>query len=293
MPTFTDEYGVHITYYEWLVPQPKAVVHISHGVGEYALRYSALAEHLRAAGYSVVADDHRGHGQTGLDQHGGDHSKLGKLGPGGLRAAEAAIRRLGVLTRIAHPGVPLVMLGDSWGSLMAQRLLNRHPHDYDAVVLAATAYRMPGFMESGNLNKRHQHLGTTGNEWLSRDPRVHAAFAADPLCFPANILKLFGVVDALRLIGVPARALAADPPLLIMCGSDDSLGAERSAVKLAQAYRVRSGLSDVTAVVYEGARHEIFHELNTDEVLRDLTTWLDERFAGAGGGHPEANGGAE
>lgn len=282
MPQFLDDYGVSITYYEWLVESPRAVVQIAHGVGEHAQRYAEVASALNAAGYSVVADDHRGHGQTGTSQYGGDLSKLGRLGPGGLRAAEQAIRRLSTLIRIANPGIPLIFLGHSWGSLMGQRLLNEHPNDYDAVVLTGSAYRMPGSMESGDLNKRHAHLGTTGFEWLSRDVAVHEAFARDPLTFDAKILKLFGLADSLKLFGRPGKNLNVEMPLLLMVGDDDPLGGERSIERLAQEYHSRSGLHDVTAIVYEGARHEIFNETNRDEVFADLVEWLEERF----GEHP-------
>ncbi|MFC4222268.1 alpha/beta hydrolase [Lysinibacter cavernae] len=281
MPRFVDDFGVSITYYEWLIDSPRAIVQIAHGVGEHALRYERLAGVLNRAGYSVVADDHRGHGQTGVEQHGGDLSKMGKLGPGGLRAAEAAIRRLGTLTRIANPGVPLVYLGHSWGSLMGQRLFNQYPGDYDAIILTGSAYRMPGFLESGDLNKRHKHLGTTGYEWLSRDPKVHEAFAADPLTFDAKILRLFGLRDSLRLFGRPKANIGVNPPMLLMVGDDDTVGGEASVERLAQEYLKRSGLTDVTAIIYEGARHEIFNETNKDEVFDDLIDWLDEHFAKA------------
>ncbi|GAA3592055.1 alpha/beta hydrolase [Klugiella xanthotipulae] len=275
MPRYLDDYGVPITYNEWLVAAPRAVIQIVHGIGEHAGRYTELAGVLNAAGYSVVADDHRGHGATGIDQYGGDTSRLGHLGVGGLRATEKAIRRLGTLIRIAHPGVPVVYLGHSWGSLMGQRLLNAHPEDYDAVVFTGSAYRMPGFLEAGPLNKRYAHLGDTGFEWLSRDPEVHHAFVADPLTFEANILRLFGLRDALRLFGRPRRALAANPPLLLMAGDDDPVGGEKSVERLAHEYVRRSGLTEVTAIIYEGARHEIFNETNRDEVYADLVEWLN------------------
>ena len=36
-------------------------------------------------------------------------------------------------------------------------------------------------------------------------------------------------------------------------------------------------MSDVTAVVYEGARHEILNETNRDEVTADIIGWLTDR----------------
>ena len=278
--TFVDAHGVTIHYYIWRSAKPIGVVQIAHGLGEYAGRYEYLAQELVNAGYSVYADDHRGHGLTGLEQHGGDHTQLGKLGPGGLRATTEAIHQLTAIIRDENPDVPLTILGHSWGSLMVQTLLNKHADDYDAAVLTGTAHRVPGRMNSGNLNTAHQHLGTTGYEWLSRDPLVAQAFLEDPLTFYADALKLFGVVDGLRLFGLPSRTLACDIPLLIAIGSEDPLGGEASVRELAKSYVGRSQLTDVTVTIYAEARHEIFNETNRDEVIADLITWLNDRVGG-------------
>ncbi|PJJ65132.1 alpha/beta fold hydrolase [Compostimonas suwonensis] len=279
MPQFTDEHGVVVSYYVWDVPEPKGIVQLVHGLGDHATRYGALAAALNAVGYSVFADDHRGHGQTGLDQYGGDHSRLGQLGPGGLGAAVDDVHELSRIARECHPGIPLILLGHSWGSLMAQIIANRWSSDYDAIVLTGTAYRMPGSMAAGDFNKRHKSLGTTGYEWLSRDPEVSAAFLDDPLTFYADALKLFGVRDGLKLFGRPAKDLPTGLPVLIMIGDEDPLGGVASVRRLADAYRRRSGLTDVTVIVYPQARHEIFNETNRDEVVADLISWLDAHAA--------------
>lgn len=271
---FTADDGIRIFYDVYPADRPRAAVQIAHGVGEHAGRYRPLAEHLAANGFLVYADDHRGHGRTGMEQWGGDVSRIGRLGPGGLRAAVRDIRRFTALIRAEGPGVPLVLLGHSWGSLMGQMILNHHSADYDAAVLSGTAYRMPGSMNSGDLNKRYAHLGTTGAEWLSRDPVAAQTFVDDPLTTLVPLQKLFGLADAARLLGRPARRLERDLPLLIQVGGDDPLGGAASAHRLEAAYRRRSGLTDVTTIVYPGARHEIYNETNRADVFADLTTWL-------------------
>lgn len=274
--TFVDEHGISVHYYVWAVERPRAIIQLEHGVGEYALRYRELAGHLNGAGYSVYADDHRGHGATGLEQWGGDHTKLGRPGPGGVRAVVTDIHHLTGIVAAENPGVPIVLLGHSLGSLLAQKVLNRWPEDYAAIVLTGTAYRMLGSMEAGDLNKHHKHLGTTGYEWLSRELAVQEAFAADALTFDADILKLFGLADGLRLYGRPGRRLARDLPLLIQIGSEDSLGGEKSVRRLATSYARRSGLTEIRVIVYPEARHEVFNETNRAEVMDDLVAWLGE-----------------
>jgi alpha-beta hydrolase superfamily lysophospholipase len=273
--TFVDDGGVTNHYYVWKSGTPKGVVQIVHGLGEYATRYEPLAQALVKSGFAVYAGDYRGHGATGVQQHGGDLTKLGRLGPGGVRAVIRGIRQLRDIAHAEHAGVPMVLIGHSMGSMLGQRMLNEHPDAYDAVVFTGTAYRTLRHANSGDLSKRHRQPGGTGHEWLSRDPAVAAAFHEDPLTFDAKTAELFGIVDGLRLLGKP-RPLGRDIPILIMIGSEDPVGGPRSVELLAKAFRKRGGLSDVTVKVYPGGRHEVFNETNRDEVVADLVTWLDD-----------------
>ena len=279
VPTFTDENGIAITYDVWPVPNPRAVIQIAHGVGEHAQRYAGLAAHLNDDGFAVYADDHRGHGRTGMEQWDGDSSKLGHLGVGGLRAAVKAVHQFSGIIRTENPDLPLVILGHSWGSFMVQMLLDRRAADYDLAVLSGSPYRVPGYLNSGDLHKRYAQLATTGVEWLSRDPAVSRAFVDDPLTTSVPLAKLFGPIDTLRIIGRPRRNLGRNLPLLLQVGGGDPVGGERSVRRLERAYRERSGLTDVTTIVYPDARHEVYNEINRAEVMADLTAWLDARIA--------------
>lgn len=273
--SFVDAHGVEIVYSTWRAGRPKGIVQLAHGVGEHSLRYEPLVQDLVRSGWTVVANDHRGHGRTGILQWEDDRTKLGRLGPGGLRAAIAAVEQMTTVARADSPGLPLVLLGHSWGSLMAQRIVNTSSESYEGVVLSGSAYRMPGSMNGGDLNKRHAALGPTRFEWLTRDRAVIDAMGVDPLAVEADVIGLFGLADTLRLLGVPRRGIPHDLPMLLQVGSDDPLGGPKSVQRLAQAYRRRGRLSDVTVQVYEGARHEVYNETNRDEVIGHLVEWLD------------------
>lgn len=280
--TYTDGLGIEITAYAWLPdpqrhPEPIAAVQIAHGIGEHALRYDEFAKYLASAGLAVYADDHRGHGETGRKQHSGDLSRLGKLGPGGLRATEDAVVQLTGIIRERHPGLKVVQFGHSWGSLMTQRILGRLPRNWEAVILSGSALRTPRYMESGALNTKWKNEpGATGFEWLSRDPETAAKFLADELCFEADVLKLFGVADGLRLFGLPGQGLAADVPIFIIAGTDDPLSRGDGLRRLAAGYR-RRGVQDIVLKEYPGARHELLNETNREEVEIDILTWILER----------------
>lgn len=275
---FTDAHGIAIVFdVHPAEGTARGVVQLLHGVGEHAGRYGRLIDALTGAGFHVYADDHRGHGRTGIRQHEGP-AKLGRLGAGGLRAAEAAIWQLTGIIKDDHPDLPLVLLGHSWGSFLAQMLVNHHPEAWDAVILSGSALRMPGSLNAAPLNARWKAADATGFEWLSRDSAVWAAFADDPLTTDVPLLKLFGPIEAARLYGRPRRDLGRDIPLLLLVGRDDPVGGPRSVHRLAEDYRTRSGLTDVTTLVYPDARHEIFNELQQDEVRADVLSWLDARI---------------
>ncbi|MDT0181923.1 alpha/beta fold hydrolase [Microbacterium oleivorans] len=280
MPEFIDAHGVAIVYdVHPAEGTPRGVVQLLHGVGEHAGRYAALIAALTADGFTVYADDHRGHGRTGLRQHDGDHSRLGRLGPGGLRAAIAACRQFTGIIRGRHPDLPLVLLGHSWGSFLAQKLVNADPRAYDALVLSGSSLLWPGALNAAPLNKRWAGADATGVEWLSTDAAVGRAFLDDPLTTTVPLPTLFGPADTVRLLGKPKRDLGVDLPVLLMVGRDDPVGGPRSVHRLADAYRTRSGLTDVTTLVYPDARHEIFNEHCAAEVRADLLAWLDARIA--------------
>lgn len=280
MPEFIDAHGIAIVYdVHPAQGTPRGVVQLAHGVGEHAGRYGDLIAALTAAGFAVYADDHRGHGRTGLKQHSEDPSRLGRLGKGGLPATVDAVWQFSELIRAEIPDLPLILLGHSWGSFLAQMLVNDHAEAYDALVLSGSALRWPGSLNSGDLNAPWKHKDATGTEWLSTDAAVGQAFLDDPLTTSTPLLKLFGPIDAARLMGKPKRNLGRDIPTLLMVGRDDTVGGPVSVHKLADAYRTRSGFTDVTTFVYPDMRHEIFNEVDRARVFADLLAWLDARFA--------------
>lgn len=278
---FVDADGITIYYTRWSAPQPRAIAQISHGQGDHRGRYQALAQHLVSLGFTVYADDHRGHGETGLLQWDGDTSRFGYLGPRGVRGAIDAINDMTRVARADNPGLPLVFIGHSMGSLFGQIALDEGSLNADYVVWSGTALRTLFTMNGGNLNAKHAHLGSTGHEWLSRDVAVQHDFFADAFTFPANAMKQFGVGGALSLLGTPKPA-RRDVPILILQGEEDSLGNEKSVAALADRY-VRAGYSDIQLTIYGGARHEVYNETNRSEVFADLGKWLAKRVKGLKG----------
>jgi alpha-beta hydrolase superfamily lysophospholipase len=74
----TSSDGLCITCARWDGRGPaRAVVQIAHGMGEHMGRYAGTVDAFVAAGLTVYANDHRGHGLSA-------HSQLGQFGRGGF-----------------------------------------------------------------------------------------------------------------------------------------------------------------------------------------------------------------
>jgi alpha-beta hydrolase superfamily lysophospholipase len=279
--SFKDDFGVEIMYYEWPVAEPKAVIQIAHGLGEHARRYDAMAATLNKAGFSVYADDHRGHGQTGLKQLENKQIKrLGNLGPGGMAATYKQVADFSKLIKAENPNRPLVLLGHSWGSFIAQKIINKYSDIYDAVILSGSALTMPGYLATGDFNKVWKKLpGSTGYEWLSRDVEIQNKFVADPLTFLAAAAQVLGIKNSLEMFGKPSKDVRRDLPILVQVGEADPIGGEYSNKALVEAYRKNAGIDDIELYVYHECRHEIYNELNKEAIIDDLVAWVNKRVS--------------
>ncbi len=290
--------GAAIHCYRWApASTPRAAIHVAHGMGEHAGRYDTLGQELAAAGYFVIANDHRGHGRTAAP------NALGDLGVDGWNRVVEDMRELnGHLGELA-PGVPKVLLGHSMGAMLSQLYVNRYGDSIAALALSGS----PGIGAAFGLWMSHtiarferlrlgrdgasplmQKLlfgaanesfdGDTGFEWLSRDAAEVAKYVDDPLCgFVLRVGSLCDLFAGSRLAR-KAREIARVPralPVFVFAGAadpvhDDGKGIER----LLKRYR-EAGLANVTHKLYPDGRHEMFNEINRDDVVADLLRWLD------------------
>ncbi|MER7520718.1 alpha/beta hydrolase [Streptomyces sp. NPDC126499] len=290
MFTFTSQDGVEIHVHAWQPAGPaRGIVQIAHGMGEHAGRYTPLAEHLAGLGYAVYAGDHRGHG---LSMHAGP----GHLGADGWNLLVADIAALTRIARERHPGLPVILLGHSMGSFAAQQYLLDHAALVDGVALSGTTAvdRLLGALldpagrteEGGSegggafaaFNEAFEPARTEA-DWLSRDEEQVDLYLADPLCgFTADGQAMADMAAGAGRLTDP-RGIPADLPLYVMVGDHDPLNGRLALSDLLVSRYRAAGLTDVTYRTYAGARHEVLNETNRDEVVADLTAWI-ERVAG-------------
>jgi alpha-beta hydrolase superfamily lysophospholipase len=269
-----------IEAYAWATPAafaaPRAVVQLVHGMSEHIRRYRHVAQALTEQGYVVYGSEHRGHGQSAFDA-----GTAGDFGPHGFAALVDDMAAVTRALRERHPGLPVVMVAHSMGSMAAQVYLIEHSALVDAVALSGTtALEMLDVRTSGwTPETANASVGTpvTPADWLSRDPSVPAAFIADPLCgTPLTLESLFSIFDVGNRTADTAlyTAVRKALPLYLFTGDRDPVNACLAWFD-PLVYRLRgAGFRDVSTHVYGGARHEVLNETNREEVIANLIAWI-------------------
>ena len=265
--------GVRIVYDVW-TPEtpPRAVVVLSHGLGEYARRYDHVAQCFGDAGLVTYALDHRGHGRSDgkrmlvrdISEYTGDFDTL-----------------VGIASR-EHPGLKCIVLGHSMGGGIVFAYGVERPDNYDMMVLSAPAVAAQELV-SPLMTIAAKVLGVLmpglpvqelDVEAISRDPAVVAAYNEDPLVYHGKVPA--GVGRALLEVGetMPQRAPALTAPLLVVHGDADRLIPVDGSRRLIECV----GSTDVELKVYPGLYHEVFNEPERAQVLGDVVSWILQRL---------------
>ncbi|MFD2091123.1 alpha/beta hydrolase [Blastococcus deserti] len=240
---------------------PSYLVLLAHGYGEHVGRYEHVASALVAHGAVVHAVDHVGHGKSE-----GERVVIADF--------ERVVDDLHEVDRKAreeHPDLPVVLVGHSMGGLIAARYAQRYGDSLAAVVLSGP---LVGRWEAAAALLALPEMPDVplDSTTLSRDPEVGRAYDDDPLVWHGPFRRT--TVEAIE------RALAAvqaGPSL----GSLPLMWAHGEADQLVPVGGTRSGIEHVRGEryverIYPEARHEIFNETNADEVLSDVTAFVDE-----------------
>lgn len=267
--SLTDADGHLIHASRWMPPgKPKAIVQVAHGWAEHRRRYDGTAQALNRAGYGVYADDHLGHGETGLAAGG-----LGDFRPRGMAGVVDAVHDLTLRIRADLPGTPVFLLGHSWGSQIARRYARLWGSELAGLLLTGAGF--PGVRPARDLRAAPEAPPEERYSWLSGDPVEVRAYVEDPLCgFESMDVRPADPGREYLSEGDDA-SLPANLPVLIFNGGDDPVGGQEAADALGRHY-VDAGLTRVTARSYPGGRHELFNDLMREAVLADVVAWLDE-----------------
>ncbi|MGL4362995.1 MAG: lysophospholipase [Cellulosilyticaceae bacterium] len=301
----TTKDGFKIYVYKWLPDETmhcKGIVQIAHGMAEMASRYEEFARYLNKHGYIVYINDHRGHGKSAPSIE-----KIGYLGEkNGFEKLVCDMYELTKLIKEEYKELPIFLFSHSMGSFAAQQYIMHYGEKIDGAILSGTNGKQGILLDIGLLvaknevkkNGRYEpspklHLLIFGRynkkikklrtnfDWLTRDEKEVDEYIANKYCgtiFPTSFFEDF--ITDLKYIQKPSNInkIHKDLPIYIFAGDKDPVGNYGKGIKTLYETYKNAGIKNIAYKIYEEGRHEMLHEINRAEVMKDIVNWLDDKI---------------
>jgi alpha-beta hydrolase superfamily lysophospholipase len=276
---FTSGDGLPIACFRWDAQGPsRGVLQIAHGIGEHIGRYTESIAVLQEAGLVVYGNDHRGHGRTARSRE-----EFGDYGEGGFDLLVEDMRELTRIAKEENPSQPFLLLGHSMGSFAAQQYVLEHSDLIDGLILSGSGV-LDGMVRLSRSAPQKSNFLNAGFEpartpfdWLSRDTAAVDALVNDPLCSPmltpASTASFLGASTRLADPALLSE-IRQDLPVYLFSGSEDPVGEQLAGVRTLMDRYHQAGICDISFDFYEGARHEMFNEINRGDVRTNLLAWI-------------------
>lgn len=285
-----------------LVPRetPKGILQIHHGMAEYKERYLPFMEYFAQAGYVAAIHDCRGHGKSIRAK-----ADLGYMYGGG---ADALVEDTSAITRMLKeewPGLPLILLGHSMGSMVVRCFAKKYDDLLDLLVVCGSPSKNPGaktgimlaqlqekiygarhishFLELISLGSYSAKFGREGSRfaWCCSDEQVVREYEASELCgftFSVDADKaLFTLMDETYRESGWKMSHPELPVLFIGGYEDPCIGGARKYAQAVQTMR-RVGYMDTKGKLYPSMRHEILNEREKEKVYKDVRKYIEKKL---------------
>jgi alpha-beta hydrolase superfamily lysophospholipase len=267
---FNAAEGFSLYYQSWLPTQPiQAVVVIVHGLGGHSGLFSNVVKALVPQGYGVYSFDLRGHGRS--------PGQRGHIN----RWAEYSADLDHFLAMVKEEwSVPCFLMGHSLGGVIALDYAMHQPEALAGIIVSAVPLSNGVSMLRLVLGRLLSRLWprfslTTGLQHVppSRDPAVVIAYNHDPLRHCQGTARL--ATEFLETVkGVQTHADQLRLPLLMLHGQADTVALPDHSRTFFESLT----LPDKTWKLYAGGYHELHDDINHEQVLADLTHWLNQHL---------------
>lgn len=298
---FKGENGYKYNTIIWLPDEEvKCVVQVVHGMTEHMERYNDFASVLTEVGIGVVGFDLRGHGENATESTCASFEKTG------WDMSLKDIETFHMMMKKRFPSAKHYLLGFSLGSFLVREYFSVYnKNDFSGAIIMGTG-QQPGFILSiimkivkGEIKKvgfdntsdfiRELSFGTynkkfapnrTRIDWLISDDKEVDCYLEDNLCKEDISAGLFyQMLSSMKRTANKKiyNKWNKDMPIFLLSGSDDPVGDKEKGVIAVKNTMLKSGLTNVTCKIYEGARHDILHEKSTgvsNKAIQDIKEWI-------------------
>lgn len=283
-----------LSYKVYQPQNPKAVVFCVHGMQEHQNRYIEFANLLVNHGYACITYDLPGHGETKDRGYFGDKD--------GWKQLVASAHSIALKAKQLFPNIPCIYFGHSMGTIIGRVFLQEHDDLIDACVLSGIPNYRPEstlgillakciatifgkrktstlleYLAIGSFNQAIENPNTNV-DWLSHNPENVQSFLEDEWCgFPFTNQGYVDLFTLMKKMGTVSLYQCKHPslPMYIFAGEDDPcIGGKKGFQKSIEILK-RAGYTNMQTKLFPKMRHETFHEVDAEEVMKTVVKWLD------------------
>lgn len=249
----------------------KTCIVLLHGYAEYSRRYQKFINELTDSGHAVFAFDYQGHGRSEGVRGSVDHYE---------DLVEDAAQFL-TSVRSEYAEFPLLIIGNGLGGNIAIKLASLYQEILSGIILNAPAIlthnKIPKVVQEMARNIASVYPGMPvmrlDTNAISRSREVVNGYNKDPLiyhgglragmalCFQESSKEATRVLDQITI------------PVWIGHGSFDSINDPSGSTFIMN----QIASQDKTLKIFDNLFHEILNEPERDEVVSEITDWIDER----------------
>jgi alpha-beta hydrolase superfamily lysophospholipase len=261
--------------------KPRVAMLCIHGFSLHKGCYAAFGKEMAKDGVATYALDLRGFGELK------DSSENSSLDfDGCLVDIKAVLEQI----RKNHPGLPVVILGESMGGAIALRATALYPNLVSGLIAAVPARDRYGLSGGetrvalkaglstifGGYSKKMDHAALSAVQKISEKEEVRKEWTNDPLMRTDFSPKEFVQFDKFMSENLSAAAMVKDTPVLFVQGTNDKLIRPAGTWKLFE----KLNTSNRQMVFSKNSEHLIFEEgqFKPDD-LSFVTTWIDRNIA--------------
>ncbi|MCL1831087.1 MAG: alpha/beta hydrolase [Oscillospiraceae bacterium] len=290
---------VEIGYAKWVGESaPRGIIQIVHGMCEHIDRYDEFASYFTERGFVVYANNHIGHGDSVVSA-----DDLGHVsGKAGYLNWCKDVDTLVTIAKTEYQNIPFILFGHSMGSMIARLYVALYPSRVDELVICGTSGSNPlvnigltltsiirslrgeryrsKFIHNlsfGSYNDRCLEKRTVF-DWISINTDNIDRYIADERCGKMfTVSAFYSLMSLIKAITSKDWYQKVEPnlPILLIAGTEDPVGAYGKGVIETQKGLLDNGHTDVSLILYENMRHEIFNEKDKDRVYSDISEFID------------------
>lgn len=255
----------------WCGESTNHVIILVHGMGEHYGRYEDyVIPALKSNHAAVIGFDQVGHGESeGKRGHCNSYEML-------LESLELVIQKAVTL----FPNIPIFLYAHSMGGNVALNYVLRKKTKITGVIASSPFLRLafapPSWkMIAGRLLQKIAPAFTLpldlDTQALSKDPEEVQKYEEDLLVHNKVSPNFsFPIMEAGEWAIKNAHKLAL--PVLVMHGTSDRIIDHNGSIDFA------ANSENVTLQLFEGGFHELHNDLEKEDVLKTVTTWINHQL---------------